>query len=151
MRISFDLDETLFIDPKKNDIETEFGYIWKHIYKERLRKGTIDLFKYLKINKHEIWIYTTSFRSLSYIKRYFKKYGLILDGIVNGQIHQEKVQMNKIEIQPSKFPSKFRIDLHIDDDPSVKANGDILGFKVIILKEDDRNWKDKIINEIGLK
>ncbi len=59
--------------------------------------------------------------------------------------------MNKTEIQPSKFPSKFRIDLHVDDDPSVKANGDILGFKVIILKEDDRNWKELIINEIGLK
>ncbi len=146
MRVSFDLDETLFIDPKISEIEKEFGFIWKVLYKERLRKGFLELAAELRKNKIEIWIYTTSFRSIGYIKRYFKKYGIKFDGIVNGAIHQQKVQGNKLEVQPSKYPPRFKIDLHIDDDKSVKANGDTLGFKTLILEQSDRSWTEKVLN-----
>ena len=63
MKISFDLDDTLFIDSLANEIEKPLSFPFNLFFKENLRKGTIELFKQLKANGHEIWIYTTSFRS----------------------------------------------------------------------------------------
>lgn len=66
MKVSFDLDDTLFVSP--DEFETEavpsFTYKWK--YKERIRKGTIELFEKLRAMDVEIWIYTTSFWSERY-------------------------------------------------------------------------------------
>ncbi|HOV28141.1 MAG TPA: hypothetical protein PK566_17525 [Pseudobacteroides sp.] len=48
---------------------------------------------------------------------------------------------------PSKVPSKFGIDLHIDDDISVKQNGMQFGFNVLIISKDDKDWSLKVLNE----
>ena len=58
-----------------------------------------------------------------------------------------EVQGNKAEPMPSKFPAKYRIDLHIDDDISVLQNGRTYGFKVFLIGEQDDKWTEKIINE----
>ena len=75
-------------------------------------------------------------------------YGLKPDSIVNGERHTREVQANKTEAMPSKYPSKYRIDLHIDDDISVARNGKTYGFKVFIVGEQDDEWIDKIKCEI---
>lgn len=49
---------------------------------------------------------------------------------------------------PSKYPSKYRIDLHIDDDITVAQNGKIYGFNVFIVGKQDDEWTEKIKNEI---
>jgi hypothetical protein len=55
-----------------------------------------------------------------------------------------EVQGKRIEILPSKYPTRYKIDLHIDDDISVKENGDNYGFKVFILNEDKVNWVEEL-------
>ena len=57
------------------------------------------------------------------------------------------VQGNRKEIMPSKVPSRFGIDLHIDDDVSVKQNGIQFGFNVLIISKDDIEWTVKVLNE----
>lgn len=101
--------------------------------------------QYLKKHQIEIWIYTTSFRSEKYIRRLFQCYGITLDGVINGARHAREVQNNQSEAMPSKYPSHYRIDLHIDDDKSVLENGRIYGFRVYIVQEDDENWTEHII------
>lgn len=49
---------------------------------------------------------------------------------------------------PSKYPSKYRIDLHIDDDVSVLPNGKIYGFHVFLVGQQDDDWVKKTIKEI---
>ena len=49
---------------------------------------------------------------------------------------------------PSKYPCKYRIALHIDDDISVAQNGKTYGFKVFLVGEQDDEWVEKIKNEI---
>lgn len=148
MRVSFDLDDTLFVDPDKFSVEKPPRFPLNKLYKERLRLGTVNLFKYLAKNGIEAWIYTTSFRSERYIRGLFRLYGITLDGVVNGKRHEAEVQRGKHEPQPSKYPSKYKIDLHIDDDISVKQNGDTYGFRVLIIGEDDPAWADKIIKRV---
>jgi len=125
MRVSFDLDDTLFVSPDKFKTEKELLFPFNKIFKERLRYGTISLLNYIKKQEIELWIYTTSFRSENYIKNLFRCYHLKIDSIVNGQRHADEIQDNKLEIMPSKCPNKYHIDLHIDDDISVAQNGKI--------------------------
>ncbi|MBD5112914.1 MAG: HAD family hydrolase [Ruminococcaceae bacterium] len=148
MRISFDLDDTLFVNPDKFAVEKPLWFPLNKLFKERLRLGTIDLFKKLSEKGIEVWIYTTSFRSEWYIRRLFRCYGIRLDGVVNGKRHTAEVQNGKHEPMPSKYPSKYKIDLHIDDDISVKQNGDTYGFRVMIIGENDPDWTKKIIKHV---
>lgn len=148
MRVSFDLDDTLFVDPEKFKTEKALLFPFRFIYRERLRLGTVGLFRYLAEHNIEAWVYTTSYRSERYIRGLFLCYGIRLCEVVNGARHAEEVQRNSFEGLPSKYPSKYRIDLHIDDDISVKQNGDTYGFRVLIVGGDDDMWTEKIITVI---
>jgi len=148
MRVSFDLDDTLFVNPNRTDMENELKFPFKYRYKERLRKGTIELIRQIQENDIEVGVYTTSFRSRKYIKRLFRLYGIKFDFIINGYSHYNDVQKGKNEPMPSKYPSKYRIDLHIDDDISVLKNGEVYGFRVYLISEDDVNWNEKILERI---
>lgn len=148
MRVSFDLDDTLFVDPEKFRTEKALLFPFNKIYRERLRLGTVGLFKYLEEHDIETWVYTTSFRSERYIRRLFRRYGIRLCEVVNGERHAREVQRDSREALPSKYPGKYRIDLHIDDDISVKQNGDTYGFRVHIVGAEDERWVEKIIEHI---
>ncbi|WP_287993829.1 HAD family hydrolase [Ruminococcus sp.] len=121
----------------------------KYIYKERLRAGTVELMNYIQSEGIELWIYTTSFRSERYIRGLFRCYGIKPDLVVNGQRHADEVQKGHAEGMPSKYPSKYRIDLHIDDDISVAQNGRTYGFRVFTVGEQDDEWAEKIKAEIA--
>lgn len=148
MKVSFDLDDTLFVSPDNFKTEAELKFPFNKIYKERLRYGTIDLMNWIKEQGIESWVYTTSFRSERYIRALFRCYGIKWDAVVNGERHAREVQADKKYAMPSKYPGKYRIDLHIDDDISVKQNGIVYGFKVLIIGGQDEQWTDKIKQEI---
>lgn len=148
MKVSFDLDDTLFVSPENFKTEKELKFPFNKIYKERLRLGTISLLNYIREQGIELWIYTTSFRSERYIRGLFRCYGIKLDSVINGERHACEVQADKRESMPSKYPSKYRIDLHIDDDISVVQNGKTYGFKVFLIGAQDDEWDKKIIEEI---
>lgn len=148
MIVSFDLDDTLFVDPHKFDTELPLRFPYILIYKERLRLGTIQLLTKIRENDISLWVYTTSYRSEKYIKSLFRCYGIKIDNVINGERHQKEVQGNKSQVMPSKYPSKYRIDLHIDDDVSVYQNGIRYGFKVFLIKNEDVDWVSNIWNEI---
>lgn len=149
MTVSFDLDDTLFINPKKCSAEKQLKFPLNLIFKDRLRAGTIYLMSELKKLNIKIYIYTTSFRSEKYIRLLFKCYGINLDFIINGERHKKEVQGDKREIMPSKYPSRYRIDLHIDDDISVAENGKIYGFKVYLIDDKNNEWVNDILNQVN--
>lgn len=149
MKVSFDLDDTLFVSEKKFKVEPALRFPMKYIYKERLRAGTVELMNYIQSEGIELWIYTTSFRSERYIRGLFRCYGIKPDQVVNGQRHADEIQKGHAEGMPSKYPSKYRIDLHIDDDISVAQNGRTYGFRVFTVGEQDDEWAEKIKAEIA--
>ena len=79
MRISFDLDEVLFVDPKRYEIEKPPRGLAARLYSERLRKGTPELIHELQKRGFEVWVYTSSYRTENYIKRLFRLYGVTFD------------------------------------------------------------------------
>ncbi|MDE6520627.1 MAG: HAD family hydrolase [Ruminococcus sp.] len=148
MIVSFDLDETLFVNPEKIPVEKPLKFPLCRIYRDRLRAGTVDLLTWINKSDIQLWIYTTSYRSPRYIRSIFRHYGIRIDNIINGKRHAEEVQGNRKEIMPSKYPAKYHIDLHVDDEISVYQNGIAHGFRVYLLKENDTEWTNKIKAEI---
>lgn len=147
MIVSFDLDETLFIDPKLEEAEPPLPGPLMLIYPNRLRKGTIALIRDLKARGHSVWVYTSSLRSVTYIKAIFWNYGIRFDNIINYQLHTESVQKDRKDLFPSKMPSHYRIGLHVDDEASVVRNGRLYGFNVIQVLRGDKQWAQKVLDE----
>ena len=147
MRVSFDLDEVLFVSPKTHKTEPPLPFPLKNLFKERLRLGTPDLLRPLQAQGYEVWIYTSSFRSERYIRSLFRFYGVRLDGIVNGYRHQQEVQRGRREILPQKLPNRYHISLHIDDETVICSCAGHYGFRAYQLNAEDDTWKEKILEE----
>ena len=146
MRISFDLDEVLFVSPETHKTEPELSFPFSRIYKERLRLGTPALINELQKIGYEVWVYTSSYRSEQYIRRLFWHYGIRFDGIVTAQRHLKEVQRDKKEILPQKMPQFYQIKLHVDDEAVICSLGREYGFHTYQLGEDDDEWKQKIVD-----
>ena len=149
MRVSFDLDEVLFVSPVTHKTEPPLPFPLRNIYRERLRLGTPELIWELQIQGYEVWVYTSSFRSEGYIRRFFRCYGIRLDGIVNGTRHLKEVQRNSSQVLPQKLPNRYRISLHIDDEEVICTAAGQYGFRAYQLNSQDDNWKEKIIEQAG--
>ena len=146
MRVSFDLDEVLFVSPKDHKTEPALPFPLNRIYKERLRLGTPELINRLQELGYEVWVYTSSFRSDKYIRRLFHFYGVHFDGIVNGNRHLKEVQRNNPTVLPQKLPNRYRISLHVDDEEVICSAAAQYGFRAYKLNTaDDDGWKDRII------
>jgi hypothetical protein len=145
MRVSFDLDEVLFVLPETHKTEPELIFPFNRIFRERLRFGTPELIRTLQELGYEVWVYTSSFRSESYIKWLFRFYGVRFDGIVNGERHLKEVQRNNKTILPQKLPNRYRISLHIDDETIICSMGRQYGYHTYQLEAQDDDWKEKII------
>ncbi len=144
MRVSFDLDEVLFVSPETHKTEPPLPFPLCSLFQERLRLGTPELINTLQSQGYEVWVYTSSFRSERYIKTLFRLYGVRFDGIVNAARHLKEVQRNHNAVLPQKLPSHYRISLHIDDETVVCTQGDQYGFRTYHLDAQDDDWKEKI-------
>lgn len=142
MIISFDLDDTLIPGTKRFDTEPQ-NLFHRALGLEKIRRGTIDLFRELKSRGHTIYIYTTSFRPATKIKMTFFSYGIPVDYVINQQKHNGKLKENRT--RSSKYPPAFGIDIHIDDSPGLTIEGERLNFKTIIIDEQDKEWVQTIL------
>lgn len=145
MRISFDLDKTLI--PAKDEFPVEEQGFFRRLFGiEKIRRGSIELMKRLSSQGHEIYIYTTSYRSQFKIRLMFWSYGIKIHGVVNQQENQEALKRRKIFV--SKYPPAFGIQLHVDDLPGVKLEAEKYKFRVVIVSPGDENWADKVTKEM---
>lgn len=149
MRISFDLDEVLFVYPKTHKIEKPPVFPLNLIFKERLRLGTPELIKELQDQDYEVWVYTSSYRTTSYIKTLFSLYGVRFDGIINADRHLREVQRDNTKMLPQKMPPYYHISLHVDDEKVICQQAKQYGFYAYRLDEEDPEWKEKILNYAG--
>jgi hypothetical protein len=145
MRVSFDLDEVLFVNPNTHKTEPPLRFPLNRLYPERLRLGTPELINRLQELGYEVWIYTSSYRTEKYLTRLFRHYGVRFDGIVNAQRHLREVQRDNKTTLPQKLPNRYRISLHVDDESIVCSLGAQYGYRAYQLNAPDDEWKEKII------
>lgn len=148
LKVSFDLDEVLFVSPATHKTEPALPFPFNKIYIERLRLGAPNLINELQKRGYEVWVYTSSYRTEKYIRHLFRLYGVKFDEIVNAQRHLKEVQRDRKEILPQKLPSNYRISLHIDDEAVVATYGKSYGFEVFQLEAPDDEWEEKIMKKM---
>lgn len=145
LRIAFDLDGTLVPDGRRLEPGLERPSIpvqW--IFRERLRAGTPALLRDLHREGHELWIYTTSLRSETYIRWWFRMAGAPIRGVVNHDRHRWRISALGLGRPPSKHPPSFGIDLLIDDSAGVAAEGREHGFHVVEIDPRDADWASNV-------
>ncbi len=147
MRVSFDLDEVLFVSPETHEVEPAPRPPFNRFFPERVRKGAPDLIRTLQKQGFEVWIYTSSYRSERYLRALFRSYGVHFDDIVNAQRHLREVQRDRKQILPQKLPNFYRISLHIDDEDNIHENARRYGFRSMRVCEPDPDWADKVLKE----
>ena len=135
------------MDPNTFETEEALPFPLNRIFIERLRKGTVRLINELQAQGFEVWVYTSSFRSIRYINALFRNYKVHFDQIVNGYRHNTEVQGKKTEPLPQKMPGFYHISLHIDDEEAIIENGKKYGFRTYRVCEPDDQWVEKIIAE----
>jgi len=137
MIISFDIDNTLIAYSNEFEAEPQ-SFLAKLLGAEKLRKGTKDLFRYLEKEGHEIWIYTTSYRSIFSLRKTFQLQGLRPKRYINETINRKTLDAQNCKA--SKNPKLFGIDLHIDDSEGVGIEGKRYGFEVLVIRPDNVDW-----------
>ena len=109
-----------------------------------MRRDTIQLIKFLQQQGHNIWIYTSSRRDLIYLRLLFRWYGISLEGIVNHDIHQQRVKKRRC----TKYPPAFGIDLLIDDSRQIAIEARKYNFHLLQIAPEDENWYLKVIEKV---
>lgn len=146
IRISFDIDDTLACQLHHSAVEQSRLPACVHRWLgEPLRIGTISLTRELRRQGCSIWVYTSSGRTPSYIRRWLMLYGIRVDGVVNSVRHNHALTAHGLSHSPSKFPPAFDIDLHVDDSEGVRIEGCDHGFRVVVVRPDDENWAQRVL------
>ena len=75
MKIAFDLDNTLIRSEYDFELDKP-SYTWLAylLGGEKLRKGTKELIHFCQKQGWEVWVYTTSYRGIWYIRKIFCNY-----------------------------------------------------------------------------
>lgn len=147
IRISFDIDDTLACQAHHCAVEHSrlpaFVHRWLG---EPLRMGTRDLTRELRRRGCSIWVYTSSGRTPSYIRRWLLLHGIHVDGVVNSVRHSHALTARGLTNAPSKLPTAFDIDLHVDDSEGVQIEGQHHGFRVVVVRPDDESWAQRVLH-----
>ena len=151
VRISFDIDDTLACQLHHCDVEQSRLPDCVHRWLgEPLRFGTRALIRELRRQGCSIWVYTSSGRTPAYIKRWLMLYGIRVDGVVNSDRHSLALAARGLSNAPSKLPSAFDIDLHVDDSEGVKLEGQDHGFRVVVVHPEDENWARQVLDAVAV-
>lgn len=150
IRISFDIDDTLACQLHHCAVEKSRLPACIHRWLgEPLRMGTRSLIRELRRQDCSIWVYTSSGRTPSYIRRWLALYGIRVDGVVNSVRHNSALTVHGFSNAPSKFPPAFAIDLHVDDSEGVRTEGRDHGFRVVVVRPDDEHWGQRVLDAVA--
>ena len=150
IRISFDIDDTLACQLHHCAVEHSRLPACVHRWLgEPLRMGTRSLTRELRRQGCSIWVYTSSGRAPSYIRRWLLLYGIRVDGVVNSALHSRALTAHGLLNSPSKFPPAFDIDLHVDDSEGVRLEGHDHGFRVVVVKPEDESWALRVLDAVA--
>jgi hypothetical protein len=98
---------------------------------------------------HEVAIYTTSYRSPRSVRWWLRCYGIRIGQVINQDIHEREVSRLSLPSSPTKLPSLFNIDLHVDDLPGVAVEGERHGFEVLVIDPHDEDWTTRVLQTVA--
>jgi len=115
-RVSMDLDEVVFCPEGSESVEKPLPFPWRKMYKEPIRKGIPALLHQLTKRGYDIWLYSARYYSYDYIRDYFKRYSIKIDGIITGTDRKSKNSAKDRKQTRLLLDAQYKKTVHIDTD-----------------------------------
>ncbi len=148
-RVTFDLDEVIFVHEDDTTAKERAGVIRGLIYKERLKLGVPALFHFLATKGYDIWVYTSEYYSMEYIRKLFKGYHVPVNGIVTGTSRPSgKSEADRAKVK-ELIQAHYPETLHIDKTGILRSFADQKEFEQYDLNGNDEDWSRELMNIIG--
>ena len=144
-RVTLDLDEVVFRSKDDEYIEKRPALALGKQADKRMRLGIPALFKYLKKNGYDIWVFSANYYSIDDIRKFFKKYSVYVDGIITATARKEVYNTDSAKAVKELIANKYKETVHIDNDMLVVTHGKGEEFEDYQLGGDDEGWAREII------
>ena len=147
-RAALDLDEVIFCSQADDVAEKPLPFPLNKIYVERIRLGIPALMHYLSRMGYDIWVYTSEYYSLDYIRRYFRQYSVRVCGIFTGTGRKTKSFSKRSRESESRITHKYRETIHIGRDlifRMIREEGILEEHEIQVDPED---WSRRVIGII---
>jgi len=140
-RVTLDLDELAFCPGDGVPAEKPLPFPLNRFYRERLRLGIPALLHFLGEQGYDIWVYTSKYYSIEYIRAYFRYYTVKVDGIITGAGRKRSQHQNEIAKQTEKLiNSRYIETLHIDRDLVLRTRRDARIFEEYPVEAKPEDW-----------
>lgn len=113
-RVTLDLDEVVFCEAK--DAEKPLPFPLRRFYPERIRKGIPALLHFLNERDYDIWVYTSKYYSIEYIRYFFLHWSVRLTGIITGTAQKGAKAADEAREMKKMVDAKYKTTVHIDKD-----------------------------------
>ncbi len=145
-RVTLDLDEVVFCKSDDDPAESKPAFPFGAFYKERIRLGIPALFHYLSNNGYDIWVYSSKFYSIDYIRNYMKRYHVNVTGIVTGTEKKNNRSESAQKNIDKMIAGKYKYTLNVDDDMVLLINNETKEFVEHEINKEKNNWSQGVIN-----
>ena len=147
-RVTLDLDEVVFRPEGSAQVEKGKSVSFGNMDSKQMRLGIPALFRYLKTNGYDIWVYSSKCYSIDTIEKFFKKYSVYVDGIMTGFKTNREGNSEASKAMRELIANKYTETIHIDNDLLVITHRNAGDFQEFDLNPDDANWSKDVIKII---
>ena len=139
-QVTLDLDEVVFCSDEDTLAEKSLPFPYNKLYKERIRYGIPALLHLLSVQGYDVWVYTAKYYSYEYIRAYFKKYSVKLDGIITGTALKTSNRMDEKKRTEKLFANQYSETLHIDENAILRTRRKSGEFEEYPIEAEPSDW-----------
>ena len=147
-RITLDLEEVAFVTGKDEKMEKSLSFPLNRIYFDRLRLGIPSLFAYLTGRGYDIWLYSSGYESVDYVRELLKLYHTHVTGIITGTARKAPKDVKTLKELEALMASKYSYTIHADKSLLLCVNSRTKEYREYPLSG-DAAWSAEIIDIIG--
>ena len=144
-RVTFDLDEVVFLTEGSAAAEKPLRFPFNLLYKEPLRRGIPALFNFLSNNGYDVWVYTNNYYSFEHIRSYFRHYHASVTGVITGLSRKTKAGQSIKKKIDTMMADRYQTTLHIDNDVVLRTSRNSKQFDEYSL-DGASDWGQQIVD-----
>ena len=147
-RVAIDLDEVIFRADDYPYLEKALGFPRNLKFKQRIRLGIPALLYCLAKNGYDIWVYARDYYSIDDIRKFFKCYGVNVDGIITGIAKKQHNNTESAVRMEKLINNKYSSTLHIDNEAILITHGKGGEFEEYSINSSEEEWSKNAITVI---
>lgn len=143
-RATLDLDETVFREKDKGELERPLPFPFDRHFKERLRAGIPALFYFLRQQRYDIWVYTAKYYSLDYLRSYFRHYRIHVTGIITGTARKAPRDTDTVKELEQLLKKRYVETVHVDNDALLRTFSESADYEEYPLDLNKDSWAKQV-------